>query len=92
MVVVSHASPLIALSKLGQLALLPQLYEQVLIPDAVYDEVVGAGRREGHPDAIAVDHVVRLGRIEVRSVEHTSEDGEWAAAIDRGEAAVMYRG
>ena len=39
MVVVSNASPLIVLSKLGQLALLPQLYEQVVIPDAVYDEV-----------------------------------------------------
>lgn len=32
MVVVSNAGPLIALSKLGRLALLPALYDQVLIP------------------------------------------------------------
>lgn len=32
MVVVSNAGPLIALSRLGQLALLPALYGRVLIP------------------------------------------------------------
>ena len=54
MVVVSNASPLIIMSKLGQLTLLPQLYDQVLIPQAVYEEVVVVGLRDGHTDAIDI--------------------------------------
>ena len=89
MVVVSNASPLIVLSKLGQLALLPQLYDQVLIPQAVYEEVVVVGLREGHADAIAVDHSVRLGRIVVQSVDLSADDQDWASRIDRAEADVI---
>lgn len=89
MVVVSNASPLIALSKLGRLALLPQLYQQILIPQAVYEEVVTVGLREGHADAIAVDHFVRLGRIAVHSVQLAADDQDWTSRIDRGEAEVI---
>lgn len=89
MVVVSNASPLIALSKLGQLALLPALYDQVLIPQTVYDEVVVAALREGHADAIVVDHFVRLGRITVHSIQLSDNDWDWASQIDLGEAEVI---
>ena len=41
MIVVSDASPLISLAMTGRLALLEQLYQQVLIPDAVYQELTG---------------------------------------------------
>jgi len=80
---------LITLSKLGQLSLLPQLYNQVLIPQAVYEEVVIAGLREGHSDAIAVDHFVQLGRITVQSVTLAAKDQSWASRIDPGEAEVI---
>lgn len=89
MVVVSDASPLITLSKLGRLALLPTLYHQVLIPQAVYDEVVVAGLREGHADAISVDHFVRLERIVVHPVQLSADDLDWASRIDQGEAEVI---
>jgi predicted nucleic acid-binding protein len=89
LVVVSDASPLIILSKLGQLTLLIQLYEEVLIPEAVYEEVVVAGLREGHTDAIAVDHLVRVGRIVVRAVELSAESQSWSSTIARGEAEVI---
>ena len=89
MVVVSNASPLIIMSKLGQLNLLPQLYDQVLIPQTVYEEVVVAGLRDGHTDAIAVDHMVRLGRIAVQAVTLSADDQEWASKIDQGEAEVI---
>jgi hypothetical protein len=62
------------------------LYDQELIPQAVYEEVVGAGLREGHADAIAIDHFVRLGRTVVRSVELSADDQDWASRIDQGEA------
>lgn len=89
MVVVSDAGPLIALSKLGRLALLSQLYEQVLIPQAVYEEVVVVGLREGHTDAIAVDHAVQLGHITVQSAASPDDDEPWSAAIDAGEVEVI---
>ena len=44
MIVVSDASPLLNLAIIGHLDLLHQLYDEVVIPQAVYDEVVVIGR------------------------------------------------
>ena len=46
MIVVSNTSPIINLAAIGQLDLLKQLYENIIIPQAVYREitVVGAGQ------------------------------------------------
>jgi uncharacterized protein len=52
MIVVSNTSPLINLANIGQLQLLQQLYGQVIIPPAVYDEIVIAGA--GQPGAMEV--------------------------------------
>ena len=52
MIVVSNTSPLINLANIGQLHLLKQLYGQVIIPPAVYDEIVIAG--VGQPGAMEV--------------------------------------
>ena len=41
MIVVSDASPLISLAVTGHLELLKHLYERVLIPDAIYQELTG---------------------------------------------------
>lgn len=43
MIVVSNASPLINLARIGQLKLLDELYAEIHIPDAVWQEVVVAG-------------------------------------------------
>ena len=51
--VVSNASPLINLGRIGQLGLLPQLYNELLIPEAVWHEVVVQGR--GQPGAHEVE-------------------------------------
>jgi predicted nucleic acid-binding protein len=40
MKVVSNASPLINLARIGQLSLLPRIFSRVLIPEAVWQEVV----------------------------------------------------
>ena len=46
MTIMSNASPLINLARIGKLDLLHRLYDSVLIPQAVWDEVVvqGAGQ------------------------------------------------
>lgn len=50
-IVICNTGPLIALGKLNRLDLLDDLYSQVLMPDAVYTEVVTRGLVRGEPDA-----------------------------------------
>jgi predicted nucleic acid-binding protein len=53
MSVVSNASPLINLARIGQLNLLPRLYGELAIPDAVWREVVLEGT--GQPGAEEIE-------------------------------------
>jgi len=53
-IVLCNAGPLIALGKLNRLELLAELYGQVRIPRAVYDEAVTRGLALGLPDARAI--------------------------------------
>ena len=85
MTVVSNAGPLIALAKLGRLALLGQLYGCVLIPEEVYQEVVVNGMRFGAPDADVVQFFIDQGEIQVHPVEVASDDPLFAHGIDAGE-------
>jgi len=47
MIVVSDTTPLIGLASIGRLNLLPEIFGEVHIPRAVYDETVTYGREEG---------------------------------------------
>jgi len=51
--VVVNATPLIALSLIGRLDLLPQLFDEVLVPQTVYDEVVTHGAGQAGTTAVA---------------------------------------
>jgi predicted nucleic acid-binding protein len=46
-VVVSNASPLINLARIGKLDLLRQLYEELSVPEAVWQEIVVTCPRTG---------------------------------------------
>ncbi len=52
--IVADAGPIIAFARLGQLNLLRQVVETLIIPDAVYEELVG--RRATRPGAAEVAH------------------------------------
>ncbi len=52
MIVVADAGPLIYLGAIGRLELLPALYERVVVPRLVFDEVVVAG--DGLPGSAEV--------------------------------------
>jgi len=47
MIVVSDTTPLIGLSFIGRLELLRELFDDVYIPQAVFDETVTSGHEEG---------------------------------------------
>ena len=53
-IVLCNAGPLMVLGKLNRLDLLADLYGEVQIPRAVYDEVVTRGLARGAPDALTV--------------------------------------
>lgn len=53
MKVVVDSTPLIALSLIDQLSLLPQLFDEVLVPPAVYDEVAMQGTNRPGATALA---------------------------------------
>lgn len=81
MIVVSDASPVIALSRIGRLELLPKLYQQVLIPVSVYDELKHPHRRFPlDPDS--------WPWLAVRTVQDTGRVAQFDQ-LDRGEAEAI---
>ncbi|MBS3793617.1 MAG: DUF3368 domain-containing protein [Candidatus Thorarchaeota archaeon] len=85
--VVSNASPLIYLAKVGQLQLLRDNYGEILIPKEVLQET---GRSKGSPDAILIASAVDDGWVHIEDSEppkgyRLSE----SAGIQIGEAAAI---
>jgi predicted nucleic acid-binding protein len=57
-VVVSDSTPLIFLAKIGRLSLLKDVFEKVIIPEAVFDEAVTQGKALLVSDASIIDEAV----------------------------------
>jgi predicted nucleic acid-binding protein len=89
--VVSNAGPLINLAKLGVLRVLPQINTTVVVPPAVYDEVVIRGKEQHHPDAYVVE--LAIARNELTRwpvpIEELSEAIR-ELPIDRGEKQAIH--
>ena len=81
--IVGDSSPLISLSLIGQLELLPKLYGKVLIPPAVWNEVTVQGA--GLPGAQAVSDLKWLEIHEPMPAILQS----LAILVDRGEAEAI---
>ncbi|HEX7184057.1 MAG TPA: hypothetical protein VF756_19660 [Thermoanaerobaculia bacterium] len=81
--IVCNAGPLIALSMVGHLELLGQLYEHVLVPEPVVREVVGAGA--GRLGAAEVKAATWMEQIRVEP----PPDPLLAQELGPGEAGVI---
>ena len=84
MIVVSNTSPIVNLAVVGQLDLLRQLYDKVIIPQSVRDEIVIAG--EGQPGATEVSS---LEWIETRQVTDRPLLASLRLELDEGEAEAI---
>jgi len=84
MSVVSNASPLVNLARIGQLDLLRQLYDQLTIPEAVWHEVVVQGA--GQPGA---EEVRGAAWIETRRVADRQLVRTLQQELDAGEAEAI---
>jgi len=84
MIIISDTSPIINLAVIGQLNLLPKLYGRVIIPQAVYEEIVIEGAEQAGATEAAQADWIDIKQIPNRLLV-TSLEGE----LDRGEAEAV---
>lgn len=84
MIVISDSSPIMNLAAVGQLQLLQQLYTKIVIPEAVYKEIVieGVGR-------FGAVEVKEKTWFDVRSVTNTILVNDLLLDLDIGEAEAI---
>lgn len=91
--VVPDSSPLIILSKLERVDLLPELYGKVLVTPRVWEEAITKGKAMGARDAAYLEKVAqenrfersRLTELEKELAQRLGEEG----GVDLGEAEVL---
>jgi|LFRM01.1.fsa_nt_gb predicted nucleic acid-binding protein len=61
--IIANSTPLIALYKIGKLGLLKQLYKEVIIPYAVYEEVFLNSRHDDTTDFVKESGFIKIMNI-----------------------------
>ena len=89
MTVISNATPLIYLAKSGSLKLLKKLFDSILIPKKVYEEVVVKGKEEGFSDALVVEEQIEKGWISIEDLGSDEKLVEHATELEKDETAVI---
>lgn len=84
MIVVADSGPLIHLSRIGHLTLLPTLFRSVHVPRQVFDEVVVDGA--GLPGS---EQLAEAGWINVVEGAPQAEEALLLSHLDRGEVAAI---
>ncbi len=88
-VIISNASPLIGLAGIELLHILKELWSEIIIPNAVYNEVVIKGKGKQGCNTIAK---ACKKWIQVVFVKNTQEVEALKAVLDEGEAEVIALG
>ena len=83
-IVVADSSCLIALSRIGKIVILHELFDDVLIPHAVYHEVVEMG--EGRP---GVEEIKGMPWIKLEEVQDQLAVKALMLTLGRGESEAM---
>jgi len=85
-VIVSNATTLITFARAGQLGLLRQAIKRLVIPEAVYEDVVLKGT--GKPGA---EEVKTADWIEVRAVTNRRQVEKLRQILGRGELVYLHQ-
>lgn len=83
--IVSNATPLIYLAKVGRIDLLKKVFVEVFIPVEVKIEVVDRGKQLGERDAYIIERAIGEGWLKVLNAEVV----EVPIKLDFGEVAVL---
>ena len=81
---VVNATPLISLALLGRLSLLKEMFAEVIVPRAVYKEVIQGGTGKPGADALA-----EANRLKVVSVDVSITIEPLLLGLDAGELEVL---
>jgi predicted nucleic acid-binding protein len=89
---VSNAGPLIHLAKISVLALLHELYGEVISPAEVKSEVIDRGQEKGYADAIKIQEAIEAGwmKVEEVTVGRKFATAAKVAGLRDAELAVAY--
>lgn len=82
-IVVADAGPLIGMARTGHLSLLQQLYNSIVIPPRVFEELMISS---GKPGAKVVSEALNAGWIEIADLKRASDSAILRLLIDAGEA------
>lgn len=82
--VISNATPLIALNKIGKLDLLKQIYGEIIIPYAVYEEVILESNIKD-----SNDFVKESGFINIMNIKNEEAKRLFVTSLHKGEVEVM---
>jgi len=84
MIVVSNSSPLIALGRVGRLDLLPAVFDRIVIPEAVYHEVV-----VNAPSTAGANVLRNASWLTVRPIQDTIRRDYLLSSLDIGESEAI---
>ena len=81
--IISNSSPLIHLARVGKIDPLLRFHDKIIIPRAVFKEVIEDGIKAGYSDAIYLNNLISQGKIEVRDIQQ--QDPELQEYLHPGE-------
>lgn len=84
MIVVSNTSPIFYLSTIGQLDLLRQLYDEIVIPNTVFQEITNVGNTD-----VSATVVPTLNWIKIQSTTDLTLVNTLSHELDPGEAEAI---
>lgn len=84
MIVVSNTSPIFYLSTIGQLDLLRQLYKEVVIPTAVFNEITNVGNTDASASIVPT-----LSWVKTQSATDQALVNRLRTELDSGEAEAI---
>lgn len=85
--IVSNSSPLIILSKINYLHLLEKLFGEIIIPKAVYNEVIQDSKsKKGSKEIL---ELINSGTIQIKQVKNINLVKSFRRDLDYGEAEVI---
>ena len=69
----SNSGPLIHLTLAGLLDYVFELFDLIIIPPQVYDEIIVKGKEQGHSDAYILERAIKNEKIKVRTVKKSND-------------------
>ncbi|NYB72922.1 DUF3368 domain-containing protein [Sedimentibacter hydroxybenzoicus DSM 7310] len=82
--IIANSTPIIALNKIGRLDLLKQIYGKIIIPYAVYEEIIlDSNLKESN------DFIEESGFIKIIKIKNEEAKKIFVASLHKGEVEVM---